>query len=80
MKKSLWPALLSSSLVAVGCASIAVTGEAIGTETIRYGHRVAIMSLPAAPVLVTEKALAVVGPRAFGYDIDFTSVHPRGAP
>ncbi|MFO1056514.1 MAG: DUF917 domain-containing protein [Dongiaceae bacterium] len=62
------------------CILDAVTGEAIGTETIRYGHRVAIMSLPAAPVLVTEKALAVVGPRAFGYDIDFTSVHPRGAP
>ena len=33
MKKSLWPALLSSSLVAVGCASIAVTGEAIVDRT-----------------------------------------------
>ena len=33
MKKSLLPALLSSSLVAVGCASIAVTDEAIVDRT-----------------------------------------------
>jgi DUF917 family protein len=57
------------------CILDAVTGEAIGTETIRYGQRVAILSLPAAPVLTTAEALAVVGPAAFGYDMDFQSLH-----
>ena len=53
------------------CILDAVSGEAISTETIRYGQRVAILSLSAAPVLTTPEALAVVGPRAFGYDMDY---------
>ena len=57
------------------CILDAVTGEAIGTETIRYGQRVAVLSLPAAHVLLTPQALAVVGPQAFGYDLDFRSLH-----
>ena len=57
------------------CILDAVNGEAIGTETIRYGQRVAIVSLPAAPVLTTADALRVVGPRAFGYDLDYQSLH-----
>ncbi len=46
-------------------------GEAIGTESLRYGLRVAVLGMPAPKELKTEAALAVVGPRAFGYDIDF---------
>ncbi len=46
-------------------------GEAIGTESLRYGLRVAVLSMPAPKELKTPEALAVVGPRAFGYDIDF---------
>ena len=57
------------------CILDAVSGEAIGTETIRYGQRVAVLSLPAAPVLTTPEALAVVGPAAFGYDFAFRSLH-----
>ena len=57
------------------CIVDVVTGEAIGTETIRYGQRVAIMSLPADPILVSERGLQYVGPRAFGYAIDFVSLH-----
>jgi len=57
------------------CILDAVTGEAIGTETIRYGRRVSIVSLPAPPVLTTPEALAVVGPAAFGYDMAFRSLH-----
>lgn len=49
------------------------TGEPISTEVLRYGMRVAVLAIPAAQALKTPKALAVVGPRAFGYDIDF---HP----
>ncbi|HXV23071.1 MAG TPA: DUF917 domain-containing protein [Alphaproteobacteria bacterium] len=59
------------------CILDAVSGEAIGTETIRYGQRVAIVSLPAANVLVSEEGLNYVGPRAFGYDLDFISLHER---
>ena len=57
------------------CILDAVSGEAIGTETIRYGQRVAIVSLAAAPVLTTDEGLAYVGPRAFGYDMDYVALH-----
>jgi len=46
-------------------------GEAIGTESLRYGLRVAVLAMPAPKELKTAQALAVVGPRAFGYDVDF---------
>ena len=48
--------------------------EACGTETIRYGKRVTVVALPAPPVFLTPKGLDHVGPRAFGYDLDFRSV------
>jgi len=56
------------------CVMDTVSGEAIGTETLRYGQRVSVVALPAPPVLLTPKGLEHVGPRAFGYDLDFTSV------
>jgi DUF917 family protein len=56
------------------CVLDAVSGEAIGTETLRYGQRVAVIALPAPPVLLTPKGLEHVGPRAFGYDLEFKSV------
>ena len=46
-------------------------GEAIGTESLRYGLRVAVLAMPAPKELKTPEALAVVGPRAFGYDVDY---------
>ena len=45
--------------------------EPIGTESLRYGLRVAVLAMPAPKELKTPEALAVVGPRAFGYDVDF---------
>ncbi|MBK8020986.1 MAG: DUF917 domain-containing protein [Chloroflexi bacterium] len=47
------------------------TGEPVSTEVLRYGMRVAVLGIPAARGLKTPKGLAVVGPRAFGYDVDF---------
>jgi uncharacterized protein len=47
------------------------SGDPIGTEALRYGLRVAVLTMPAAKELKTAQALAVVGPRAFGYDINF---------
>ncbi|MBT6136978.1 MAG: DUF917 domain-containing protein [Rhodospirillaceae bacterium] len=49
------------------------TGEAIGTESLRYGQRVAVIALPSPPVFTSEKGLQHAGPRAFGFDLDFVS-------
>jgi DUF917 family protein len=56
------------------CVLDTVSGEAIGTETLRYGQRATVIALPAPPVLLTPKGLEHVGPRAFGYDLEFVSV------
>ncbi|OWY63212.1 hypothetical protein B7486_54315 [cyanobacterium TDX16] len=50
------------------------SGEAIGTETVRYGQRVAVVALPPPAVLRTPRGLELVGPRAFGYEFDHVSV------
>ena len=60
------------------CVMDSASGEAIGTETVRYGQRVTVIALPAPPLLLTEKGLKHVGPRAFGYDLDFRSVFVEG--
>lgn len=50
------------------------TARPIVTEQLRYGQRVTLIALPCDPVWRTEEALAVVGPRAFNYDIDYVPV------
>ncbi len=47
------------------------TGAPITTEVIRPGLRVSVLGLQSTPLLRTPEALRVVGPRAFGYDMDF---------
>jgi len=56
------------------CVMDTMTGEAIGTETLRYGQRVSVVALPTPSVLCNEAGLDLVGPRAFGYDFEFRSV------
>jgi DUF917 family protein len=46
-------------------------GQSVATELLRYGTRVAVLGVPGAPQLKTARALSVVGPRAFGYAVDF---------
>jgi DUF917 family protein len=58
------------------CLLDTVSGSAIGTESVRYGQRVTVIALPAPELLTTPAGIAAVGPRAFGYDIDFRSVFP----
>ena len=65
------PRVMTPDLI---CVLDTVSGDAIGTETLRYGQRVTVIALPAPPVLLTAKGLEHVGPRAFGYDLDFRSV------
>jgi DUF917 family protein len=57
------PIAMSPDLI---CVVDTVSGEAVGTEVIRYGQRVTVIALP--------KGLEYVAPRAFGYDIEFKSV------
>lgn len=50
----------------------AETGLPITTEMLRYGQRIAVLGLPAHPLMRSDAALEVVGPAAFGYeDITF---------
>jgi DUF917 family protein len=56
------------------CVLDSVAGEAVGTETIRYGQRVTVIVLPPPVVFTTPKGLEYVGPRAFGYDLDYKPV------
>ena len=65
------PCVMTPDLI---CVLDSISGEAIGTETLRYGQRVRVVALPAPPILTTPKGLTHVGPRAFGYDLDFVSV------
>jgi len=46
----------------------------ITTEELRYGNRVAVIGIPAAPIWRTEKGIQVAGPRYFGYDVDYVPV------
>ena len=65
------PVVMTPDLI---CVLDSVSGDAVGTETLRYGQRVTVLALPAPPVLLTPRGLDLVGPRAFGYDLDFVSV------
>src|SRR5438552_12170663 len=65
------PIAMSPDLI---CVLDTVSGENFGTETIGYGRRVSVIALPAPAVFLTPKGLEHVGPRAFGYDLDFRSV------
>ena len=47
------------------------TADAIATERIRYGQRVTVIAFACDPVWRTERGIAVTGPRAFGYDLDY---------
>lgn len=53
------------------------SGEPVGTEVLRYGLRVSVLAFAADAKLSTPAGLAVVGPRAFGYDLDYRSFLPR---
>jgi DUF917 family protein len=47
------------------------SGEPLTTEVLRYGFRAEVLILPPSPLLTTPEAIRFVGPRAFGYDLDY---------
>lgn len=49
------------------------TGLAIGADSLVYGQRVAVVGFTAPDVWKTEKGLALVGPKAFGYNFEYAS-------
>ena len=53
------------------CILDAETAEPITTETLGYGQRVNVVALPCAPEWHREGMLDVVGPRAFGFDLEY---------
>lgn len=55
------------------CTMDSESGEAVGTEMIRYGQRITVIALPPPEMFLTPKALDKVGPRGFGYDFDYKS-------
>jgi uncharacterized protein len=50
------------------------TADAIMTERIAYGQRVTAIAFACDPVWRTERGVEVTGPRAFGYEFDYTPV------
>lgn len=52
------------------CLLDSESGEAVGTETARYGQRVSVIAMTAPELFRSEAGLAFVGPRAMGYDLD----------
>ena len=57
----------------------AETGEPITTEELRYGFRVTVIAAPCDPRWRTPAGLELVGPRYFGYDIDYVPIEERRA-
>jgi len=47
------------------------TGVPITTETIRFGLRVVAIAIPCAPHWRTPEGLALIGPRYFGYEVEY---------
>lgn len=56
------------------CVLDADTAEPITTEELRYGQRVKVMAVAVPEIMRTPEALAVWGPRHFGFDIDFVPI------
>ena len=53
------------------------TAHGIVTEGIKYGQRVRIVAFPSPQQWTSPKGIETVGPRAFGYDVDYVGVEER---
>lgn len=50
------------------------TGEPITAEQVRFGLRVAVLGIPCVAAWRSAAALDLVGPRRFGYEVDYQAV------
>ena len=55
------------------------SGTPVTTEGLKYGARVVVCCLPCDSKWRTPQGLAVVGPRAFRYDVDYIPIEDRVA-
>lgn len=55
------------------------TGRPITTEGLRYGNRVSVIAIPCHPKWRTPAGISAVGPRYFGYDIEYVPVEELAA-
>lgn len=55
----------------------AETYKPLTTEALRYGFRVICLAIPTPPIMRSEKALDIWGPKYFGYDLPFIPVEER---
>ena len=56
------------------CLLDTASGSGVGTDTVRYGQRLSVVAMPPDPIFATPKGVATVGPRAFGFDLDYKTV------
>jgi len=48
------------------------SGCALGVPEFKYGYRVTVIGIAASPLWSgTEEGIAIGGPRAFGYDLEY---------
>ncbi|MHB8620894.1 MAG: DUF917 domain-containing protein [Chloroflexota bacterium] len=57
----------------------AATAQPITTESLKYGFRTIIIGIPCDSRWRSPEGLALCGPRAFGYDVDYVPVEKRPA-
>jgi DUF917 family protein len=50
------------------------TADALATQQLAYGQRVAVLALPAPDSWRSDAGLSLAGPRAFGYDVDYAEI------
>ncbi|MBS0629386.1 MAG: DUF917 domain-containing protein [Verrucomicrobia bacterium] len=50
------------------------SGTPITSDALRYGLRVALLALPAPAIWKTTEGLALVGPKVFGYNVEYKEI------
>lgn len=50
------------------------SGTPIASEALRYGLQVALIALPAPAIWCTSAGIKLVGPRRFGYEVDYCPI------
>jgi len=53
------------------------TAEPVTTEGMRYGYRISVLAAPCDPRWRSPGGLELVGPRYFGYDVDYVPIEER---
>lgn len=53
------------------------TGKPITTEMLKYGYRGVVIGMPCDQKWRTKEGLKLVGPRYFGYDLDYIPIEER---